>query len=147
MLNRTLKFALVPTAPVIIGGVIYVLWRTPTLLMFRWFDAVGLSHSIRDARSATAWLADHIPAWILYSWPDAAWAATGVLLFAAIWSGSQLRVRHIWVFLTPAIGVSSELAQRFHLVPGTFDTTDLIACILSTLLSVYIANRIYNYAI
>lgn len=145
--SQAFKSIFIPAVPLILGGLIYILWRSPTLLMFHWFEAAGLSSYIEAARGVSKGLAAFLPVWVLYSLPDAAWTAAGVLLFAAIWSGSQHRVRHLWVFLTPTLAIAGEFAQFFHIIPGTFDFADVLACILSTCLSLYIANRLFTYAV
>lgn len=34
------------TASIILGSIIYVLWRDQNLLMFLWFDTIGMTHII-----------------------------------------------------------------------------------------------------
>jgi hypothetical protein len=83
-----LKSVCIPAAPLVMGGLAYLLWRSTSLLMFRWFDFLRLHSVINSVRITFAPVRGHIPTWMLYSLPDAAWASCGVLLFAAIWSGS-----------------------------------------------------------
>lgn len=92
--------------------------------MFRWFDTFGIATFIDAARTYCAPAAPHVPHWLLYSWPDAAWASAGLLLFASIWSRSENAIRHFWIFLAPALAIGGELAQLLHLLPGTFDVAD-----------------------
>src|SRR4051794_7335926 len=110
----------VPGLPVILGGCIYLLWRSTSLVMFRWCDTAGLLPVIEATRSLAACFRPHLPGWFLYSVPDAAWASSGVLLFAAIWSGSGHPARHFWILLAPTLALAGEFAQFFRLLPGTF---------------------------
>jgi hypothetical protein len=135
----------VPATPLLIGGVIYLLWRSTSLLMFCWFDFLGL-HSVIDAiRTATAPMRGYMPSWMLYSLADAAWASCGVFLFAALWSDSGHPSRHFWVLLAPTLTIGGEFAQFFHLIPGTFDIADVISCTLACAVSVLLANRLFAY--
>lgn len=36
--------------PLAIGGLIYVLWRSDSLLMFRWFEALGVAKLVAQLR-------------------------------------------------------------------------------------------------
>jgi hypothetical protein len=85
---RILISVAAPALPIIFGGCIYLLWRSTSLVMFRWFNAAGLMPGIEPARSLAVCMRSHLPDWFVYSVPDAAWVSCGVLLFAAIWAGS-----------------------------------------------------------
>ncbi len=134
---------MVASVPLLIGGVVYVLWRAPSLLMFEWFDYLGLAPLIGLLRAALSGVGNQLPGWILYSWPDAAWAMSGVMIFACIWRGSQSHARHAWIFLAPSLAIGSELAQCLGLLPGTFDPADLISCCLARLAAVVAASRFF----
>jgi hypothetical protein len=133
-----------PALPLGFGGCIYVLWRSTSLLMFRWFEVAGLHPVIQHARLFATLLRRHLPTWFIYSLPDAAWVACGVLLFAAIWSGSSHPARHFWVLLAPSLALGGEFAQLFRLLPGTFDIADVISCTLACAVSVLLANRLFR---
>ncbi|SRR6266480_7531173 len=139
--------AAAPGLPLVFGGCIYVLWRSTSLLMFRWFDAAGLLPAIQEARLTASSVRSHLPLWFLYSLPDAAWASCGVLIFAAIWSGSRHPARHFWVLLAPSLALGGEFAQLLRLLPGTFDIADVIACTLLSAVSVALSNRLFGYGI
>jgi hypothetical protein len=115
--------------------------------MFRWFEVAGLHPVIQRARLFATLLRPHLPTWFIYSLPDAAWVACGVLLFAAIWSGSSHPARHFWVLLAPSLALGGEFAQLFRLLPGTFDIADVISCTLACAVSVLLANRLFAYGI
>jgi hypothetical protein len=127
-----------------VGGGIYVLWRPPSLLMFQWFDAVGIASLIDRCRGYVDFI--HMAGWIRYSVPDALWASSGVFLFSAIWIGSSSPLRHVWICLAPMLAIGGELAQGAHLIPGTFDFNDLLTCFLFSGVSLAVAWRISNHA-
>lgn len=145
MNGRSLSSTLFAMLPLLVGGGVYVFWRSPSLLMFRWFDGLGLAPFVALLRDTVGSVADHVPGWILYSWPDAAWTMSGVMLFAFIWQGSQSNAKHVWILLAPVIAIVSEMAQWLRLLPGTFDPVDLAACGLATLAGVLAASRLYAY--
>jgi hypothetical protein len=126
-----------------VGSLIYALWRSHSLLMFRWFDAVGIGPLIDRSRGYVHFI--HVADWIRYSLPDALWASSGVFLFSAIWTGSRSPVRHFWICIAPCLAIGGELAQAVHLIPGTFDLVDLATCALLSGASVALTCRPYHY--
>jgi hypothetical protein len=123
-----------------------VLWRSQSLLMFGWFDLFGLHPIVMTAREACSNIRPQIPSWVLYSWPDAAWASTGLLVYAAIWSGSRSSARHFWILLPPVLTIAGELGQLLRIVPGTFDLADVLVCFVAGAASFIVARRYLNYA-
>ena len=141
------KAFLLPILPLLAGGGIYVLWRSPSLLMFQWFDSLGLSSPIFAMRVEAAGLRPHLPVWFLYSLPDAAWVSCGMLLFAAIWSGSRNAYRHFWVALPLLLSIVAEYGQLLHLIPGTYDLSDVVASLSAGGISYFVAHHRLDYAI
>ncbi len=127
----------------IVGGVIYALWRSRSLLMFQWFDAGGIGPLIDRSRGYVHFI--HVAAWLRYSLPDALWACSGVFLFSAIWTGSRSPVRHLWICIAPLLAIGGELAQAMHLIPGTFDLVDLLTCVLLAGTSLAVTRRLRHH--
>lgn len=109
------------------GGSVYLLWRSPTLWMFGWCEALGFGGHLADIRAIAAHYEP--PPWMLYSFPDGAWAFAGTMTMRGIWASAQGRVKVFWVALIPALAIGSEIGQGFGIVPGGFDFNDLVACI------------------
>ena len=109
----------------IIGGLIYILFRTDSLVMFKWFAALSLDKPIEYLRDSTLPFKDQLPDWFLFSLPDGLWIFSYITLTLMIW-GKVNKQNLFWIFFIPFIAVSSELGQLFNIVPGTFDAIDLI---------------------
>jgi hypothetical protein len=93
----------------------------------------------------TAAAAYRPPGWLLYSAPDAAWLTFGMLLFAAIWRGTQHRIKYLWISIAPVAAISAEFGQRVGIVPGRFEWTDVITCVSATgACAFYIFRRRYD---
>lgn len=69
------------------GGMIYLLFRNDSLLMFEWVRSVGLENSLNYARDNTSRL--YISYWVKYSLPDGLWCASYIILMATIWSNKS----------------------------------------------------------
>ncbi|MEZ4809396.1 MAG: hypothetical protein R2819_03475 [Allomuricauda sp.] len=112
--------------PLLIGGLIYTLFRAPTVKMFAWYENLGFRQTIDELRKGTIQLNDGIANWILFSLPDGLWIFSYVSLILLIWKNSISRNSIIWVLLIPILAVCSEIGQCFNLVPGVFDLIDFL---------------------
>lgn len=129
MLKNLLLFT-VSCASLFVGGSIYLAWRPESLLMFQWADAVGLIDPLSSLRAYAAPYRVSLPAWVLYSFPEALWVYSGTCFMASLWSQLHCIPAFLWVSSIPTLAVLSEVAQWFHLIPGTYSFTDLALSIL-----------------
>lgn len=125
--------------PVLSGGLIYIIFRTEKLIMFRWFEYLNISQEIfalkRYCDNFT------LPDWIIYSLPDGLWmySYTGILL--EIWKCSVTRQNLFWIFSIPVAAILSEFFQFFKLIPGTFDFIDLIFYLTGIMIPFYLSTK------
>ncbi len=126
-----------------VGGLIYVSFRNETLKMFSWFEAISISEIISNYRLLTLPLKQHLPDWFLYSLPDGLWLFSYVSIILLLWENTISKKNILWFSLIPTIAISSEIAQLFGLVPGTFDLIDLLFYFLGTLvpLSIFLKTQ------
>lgn len=114
-----------------LGSAIYILFRSESLLMFRWANSLGLLPFIDFLRFYSQGLRPIIPAWFVYSLPFALWTVSYMLFVQAIWFGHKSISRVIWFWVVPVISLAAELGQYPRLVPGTFDILDLLTIIFA----------------
>ena len=127
--------------PIILGGLIYILFRTEGLLMFQWAEALSLTDLISRGRAAAAPLLPHVPEFVLFCVPDGVWVFSATAFFARLWHDGPLWMRAVWIGITPAMAIGGELGQIVGLVPGTFDVLDMIAYIGATVGAIWVAHR------
>lgn len=121
--------------PIIIGAGIYTLWRSPHLLVFHWFDQVGLIHFVERARQVASIYRSSIPQIILYSLPDALWVYSFTAALVLIWeTDSSSLHRLLWLLLPMVSAIGAEFGQAFHWVPGTFDWWDVFSYFIAGIL-------------
>ena len=118
--------------PMIIGAFIYVTFREKNLLMFSWFDSLGLYGVIDYLRLNFSKY--NIPSWILFNYPDGVWIYSFVSLMIVVWDKVKSNIRFFWFAIAPILGISAELGQFFNILPGTYDQFDLIFCIIGSFL-------------
>lgn len=108
------------------GSLIYILFRTSNLKMFVWFDKLRILSAINKLRSFTVNYSNNLPDIILYSLPDGLWMFSYVSLILFLWKNEIKNENLFWIFIIPIISIISELGQLIKLVPGTFDSSDLL---------------------
>lgn len=121
-----------------LGCVIYLLFRSKTLNIYQWCLSLGLSSCIDYARIFVHnW---NMPFFIKYSLPDSLYCAAYILIMDAIWQDSDRLIKHFIISIVPAITITSEALQYYGVVKGTFDFCDLLLYAIPL-----IAYYIYKY--
>ncbi|MFH1006374.1 MAG: hypothetical protein V1800_02570 [Candidatus Latescibacterota bacterium] len=133
------KNTIIGIASITLGGIIYVLWRKQTLLMFSWFDSMGLNSTIALLRDSASACSSVIPEWLCFSLPNALWAFGGILLFSSIWK-HFFAERLFWVLIFSITAIGSEIGQLVGIVPGTYDTNDIALMLIFIFLAILISN-------
>ena len=123
-------------AILIIGGLIYVGFRDKSLLMFNWFEQLGIIGAIDAFREIVK--SEGVYGWVKNSLPDGLWLFAYMFLVDAIWNGSKSISSYIFIFSLPFWALLSELLQYFGLVPGVFDWIDIASYLFAILLYVII---------
>jgi len=106
---------------------IYLLCRPVLPAAFAWMDLSGESYPalfLREARSA---LKQVLPAWMVYSLPQALWGFAYAMIITGIWKGSGSPWRIFWYATIPILVLGFELLQIPDLLPGTYAAADLAA--------------------
>jgi hypothetical protein len=129
--KRTISFCLA-TGCLLLGSAIYVLFRPTSLLMFHWFDVIGMTTPINIIRTWVDGSVEYMPTWFVYSLPFALWVSSYLFFVKGIWWNSTSRFRHVWFWCIPVIAVAAELAQNISIIPGHFDRVDLVTIALGT---------------
>ena len=107
------------------GGCLYLLYRSDSLVMFRWCQSLGVYDFIVSLRPQA-----HYDNWLVYSLPDGLWMLAYVLLMGAIWN---FNVKKSLLASLPlaVVAIGSELLQIPRWIPGTFDIVDLFCYLMA----------------
>jgi len=112
--------------PILIGGLIYVFFRSNTLIMFSWFNDLRISPIILDIRQYTMPFKNYFPDWFLYSLPDGLWIFSYTSLILLL-SNNIIKFKNIfWILIIFIYVISIEFLQLFGLYNGTFDIFDIL---------------------
>ena len=143
MPNVRMSFILHVLGPLLIGGFIYLGWRTPSLLMFGWLDQLGGTNAVALLREQVGPIKPFVPEWILYSVPDGAWVWSMTSCNTLVWKDCVSKESTFWILLPILLGLGSELGQLAGFVPGTFDFLDLGVMLFASFAS-YLSLRQIN---
>lgn len=120
----------------IIGGLIYIGFRDRSLLMFSWFEQLGISDEVVVFRNLVK--SEGVYGWLKYSLPDGLWVFAYMFLVDAIWNGSKSISSYIFIFSLPGFALLSEFLQYFGLFPGVFDWIDVASYSFAIILYIII---------
>ena len=109
----------------LLGGLVYVIYRDKSLLMFNWFDSIGISNEIDWLRRL--FQGEGIYGWVKYSLPDGLWLFSYMYIVDAIWDSEKNAMSILFLWGLPVVAVSSECLQYFGLLPGVFDWIDMVS--------------------
>ena len=118
----------------ICGVLIYTATRAELLYINQWFAYLAGSSGLNFFQGLVR--NSELPAWVIYSLPDALWMLGLVTLVLLIWD-FNLHLRSIpWIIIAIVMGLLFEIFQGFQVVPGTFDLADLVLIFFAALLPI-----------
>lgn len=127
--------------PIILGGFIYIAWRKDTLLMFSWFQHLGLGSFVFRLRVYLSPFYEHIPKFVLYCLPDGLWVYSLTFFMGWLWKNSSKLAFMFWASIGSVLGIGGELAQSFGIVQGCFELLDLFACSVAAISAIYLVKK------
>ncbi len=125
--------------PLLIGGLIYLLFRNESLIMFTWFDNLGLLEQIKELRAILNPVKSILPNWIYYSLADGLWTYAFVSAYLIYYKIDY------WLLLPFLLSIGVEVLQYFQLFQGTFDMIDLLCCIIGYTLPFLLLKNLHQY--
>ena len=124
--------------PIIFGGIIYLLFRSDSLMMFRWADALGVKPVLDDMRVYCTTIQMGSLNWLFFSLPYGLWVYSFTSFMLIIWGLKFSKHSIFWISIGPLLALYGEIGQAFGVVRGTFDPTDLLFCLIGSILPVVI---------
>lgn len=116
----------------LIGFLIYIVFRSETLLMFQWFRELNIYDFILGIRKS---ITTPIPNWVIFSLPYSLWNfSLGTSLIAIWYKKMNNFIKYSIVALVLLFGVVIELLQGLTLLRGTFDIIDFILLNISAII-------------
>lgn len=113
----------------VVGSLIYIVFRSKSLLMFQWFDAIHLTSAINQLRNNFSQVP--IYSWIEFNMPAGLWLLSYLYIIDAIWGKEYMYLKRAFLLMLPILALSSEFLQLVKILPGTFDIFDVLCYILA----------------
>lgn len=137
MNNRVLKIC-VSVILLLIGGILYIAFRTKSLLMFKWAEWLHLDSYVEIIR---LYATKYNPSYFVkYCLPNTLWTISYMLMTDALVSKNKYKI--LWILSLPFMTMFFEILQIWHIIPGTFDICDLFSIAIPTIIyfTVYYLN-------
>lgn len=113
--------------PLSVGGLIYILFRTDSLFMYRWFDFLNISGWIYSVRNSIHFIPQGFIKTIIDTVPNGLWMFSYIAFLLLIWKNEINKKSILYFLLLPVISVMSEFLQKFGIINGTFDVLDIFS--------------------
>ena len=117
--------------PLLIGGLVYVCFRSESLILFRWLEALHIMPGIQTLRETLDPLRQALPDLVLYSLPDGAWLYAYISFYRLVWAGHSRLWMWVWIGLGLGLSLGLELGQAWGWARGTFDWMDVAVYLLT----------------
>lgn len=127
---------------IVIGGMIYVVYRPLHLVMFEWFHELGLDSFIHYLRFLCKDI--ELNPFIVYNIPASLWLLSYFFIIDFIWNGIMGWQYKLFIFFMALIAMASEILQSLSIISGTFDYLDLLSYILS-IISFYLYKKHFKH--
>jgi len=115
------------------GGIIYLLFRTKTLLLFSWLKIlnINITEIIHINKS------NQFQLFFVYSLPNGLWLFSAIILLGCIWKKNTINFL-VYTSIFWFGSILFEVLQKFGLIQGTFDYIDLFSLLAFTIIGMII---------
>lgn len=139
-----MKKIIIAMMAMFVGGIIYILWRSNSLIMFTWFDALGVRSQVVMLREHAELYSSIFPCWVFFSLPQALWFFSGMVAFNCVWGKYDVLSKWLWLIVFCSVAFGFEFGQYIGLVSGYFDIFDMALLILA-LFAALLVDHFGNY--
>jgi len=128
----------------LLGGIIYILFRASEPVFFKWIPGPGLASWFGFARQSSVTFSHSLPEWIVFSLPNGLWAFAYALIITGIWAGSKSWLRIFWMASIPVLVLGFELLQLTGTIPGIFCVHDMAFGIAGLIIGILAGTKTIN---
>lgn len=116
--------------PILVGSLIYLLFRSKNILIFNNLKAIHLDVIIDNWRDKFKFFKPYD--WVVFCLPGGLWMYSYIYAIGLSWKNTIDRKSIIWYILPLFLAISSEFCQYFKFIRGTFDWQDVASYTLFT---------------
>ena len=126
---------------ILLGGVIYIAFRSSSIILFKWIDYIVLIDPVENLRIVTLPYKEYLSEWFLYSLPDGLWMFSYSCIVLVIWKRKITKYSLLWLLSLPMISILFEVLQYYNYFNGTFDIVDIFFFLMGSLLPILINEK------
>jgi VanZ family protein len=131
--------------PLALLVIIYLSFRSKSYLFLKAINLDAASYFIEHVQSYFICYKQYLPSWFIYSLPDGLWTYSMTCLYIqSSYQDTNKYIRTAYIWFIPTLSLSIEIAQKYKIIPGTFDDTDICFIIIASILA-HIAMFRYLY--
>lgn len=124
--HPTRKNLMVALLAIVLGGLLYILFRPAQPVFFGWMSVAGFGIMLETIRQHSLALTPMLPGWVVYALPQGLWAFAYALIIAGIWKNQHIWVSYLWLSTIPLMAIGFEVLQFAGVVRGTCCLQDLL---------------------
>jgi hypothetical protein len=131
--NKKIKdLILLVVFPLLIGTLIYVLFRSNSILFNSWMKDSGFFTYLLKTRLLIQNSNLTLNRYLVYNLPDGLWLFSWLNFLLIIWEFEINKTSRLVIIASFLAAISSELLQGLGFLSGTYDICDLFAYVLAT---------------
>ncbi len=131
--NKKIKDLILLVAfPLLIGTLIYVLFRSNSILFNSWIKDSGFFTYLLKTRLLIQNSNLTLNRYLVYNLPDGLWLFSWLNFLLIIWEFEINKTSRLVIIASFLAAISSELLQGLGFLSGTYDIFDLFAYVLAT---------------
>jgi hypothetical protein len=127
---KKIVLALTALLSLFLGGLIYIMFRSPALLMFQWPGLTKPELPVPPGK---------LPAFIIYNLPQGLCLIFCYILIYIIWGKNTYY--YLYTVIITLISIAFEISQIYS-IAGTFDSADLLVILITFIAALLIYNRV-----
>jgi hypothetical protein len=121
--------------PIIVGSLIYLLFRSKSILIFDYLKLFHLDSIIDSWRMGVKMIRPFDG--IVFCFPAGLWLYSYMYATGMSWHHEINTKNLFWYVLPVMVAISSELGQYFKIIRGTFDWADVACYLVSAILALF----------
>tara|TARA_B100000795_G_C22633050_1_gene373365 strand:+ start:136 stop:588 length:453 start_codon:yes stop_codon:yes gene_type:complete len=126
MITKKKRFNVHIILPILVGGIIYVCFRTKNLVLFDWLEFIGLDPIVDMIRLKSKQCSVYLPDQFIYSLPAGLWLYSFISFNILIRKNINDKMSLFWLLFPLIISLLSEFLQYIGLLKGTYSRTDIL---------------------
>ena len=138
MLKNTLNkiyFIFNVILPILLGGLIYTLYRSKNILLFDWYNYLGVSQNIIQFRKIFNPNDLVFSNFLTQNLPDGLWVYSFASCMLLIWRDHQSTHKYLYIIIPIFLSITSEFLQLYNVLSGTYDIMDIQSYVLFSILA------------